>query len=62
MQFHLDEKNKNFATYYNERWAISFLAIYKHKDVNVDNIITKFVQQKGRYLALCLQTFQYQLK
>ena len=54
MQFHLDEKNKNFATYYNERWAISSLAIYKHKDVNVDNIITKFVQQKGRYLALCL--------
>ena len=22
MQFHLDEKNKNFATYYNERWTV----------------------------------------
>ena len=54
MQFHLHEKNKNFATYYNERRAISSLAIYKHKDVNVDNIITKFVQQKERCLALCL--------
>ena len=46
MQFHLDEKNKNFATYYNESWTVSSLAIYKHRetDVNVDNIITKFVQ------------------
>ena len=27
----------------------------------VDNVITKFTQQKGRRLALCLSTCQYQL-
>ena len=27
----------------------------------MDNVITKFAQQKGRRLALCLSTFQYQL-
>ena len=32
-QFHLDKKNKNFATYYGERWAISSWAIYKHKEL-----------------------------
>ena len=38
-----------------------FYIIHKHKDVNVDNV-TKFGQQKGRHLALCLEAFQYRLK
>ena len=42
--------------------SLAILHIRKHKDVNVDNVITKFAQQKGRRLALCLLTFQYQLK
>ena len=42
--------------------SLAILHIRKHKDVNVDNVITKFAQQKGRRIALCLLTFQYQLK
>ena len=42
--------------------SLAILHIRKHKDVNVDNVITKFAQQKGRRLALCLLTFQYELK
>ena len=56
-QFHLDEKNKNFAMYYDERWVISSWAIYKHKELMlmlITVIIPKFAQQKGRCLSLCL--------
>ena len=36
-----------------DEW-LSSLTIYKHTAANVDNVTTKFEQQKGRRLAFCL--------
>ena len=34
--------------------SLAILHIHKHKDVDVDDVVTEFARLKGRRLALCL--------
>ena len=34
--------------------SIAILHIHKHKDVDIDDVITEFARLKGRRLGLCL--------
>ena len=45
--------------------SLAILHIYKHKDVEIDNVVSEFARLKGRLLAVCLATLYkvgFQLK